>query len=794
MHNWCSLAVVVVSAAGAAPAWAQSFVPVDQVPQRVRDLPKFVRPEVSQTYRIDWAQLDAELELARAAGRDGREGAMGPGPLAPVIALPAPDGSSRTYRVIEAPIMEPELAAKFPAFRTYRLLGVEDQSAVGRIDVTSQGLRGMIRTGSGMIFIDPYSGGDQEYISVYNLHDFNGAADWACHVGPQHAIVPAPAAGEPATPEGPGVPIRTYRMAMACSGEYGAYQATVQGRSPNAADAFAAIVTVTNRVNVTFEADIGVRFLLVANNNLLAFFDPATDPYPDADPTCTSNPAADCSGGYLNVNTGAINTVIGAANYDIGHVLTRVRGGVAYLRAACNANVKGGGVSGIPRGGEVEPASALVPMHELGHQFGANHTFNGVLGRCNANINGTTNWEPGGGSTLMAYPGACPVDGTIGVGDTDNLALFADPYFHTGSLIEMRSFLASASSNCSASLPTANPDTPVLAGVTTSGLSIPPSTPFTLSALAVDASPNVVFTWDELDVGPAQRLTGPTSVDNGSSALFRSFPPVSSGVRTIPRLPDLIAGVSYIGERMPTFTGVTRKFRVSVRDNQGASVSSGLVNVNIAATVPFVVSAPVGGQILRGPTIPVAWNAGAIAPAPISTTSVTVTLSLDGGLTFPYTLGAGLPNSGSAQVSVGNLVSEQARVKVAADGNIFFNISGVFALRPPCPSDYNRDGFLNLDDLGDFITDYYSAPPIPGGVQPAAPTFAGTSVGFGVPCPGARDAPAPYAPNAYRVNGFRVGFSADGSNACPLSPDQAFPNLDNLGDFITAYYAAGPTC
>jgi hypothetical protein len=109
---------------------------------------------------------------------------------------------------------------------------------------------------------------------------------------------------------------------------------------------------------------------------------------------------------------------------------------------------------------------------------------------------------------------------------------------------------------------------------------------------------------------------------------------------------------------------------------------------------------------------------------------------------------------------------------------------------PPCPMDYNADGFRNLDDLGDFITDYYVTPAIPGGAQPNAPTMANMDVGFGIPCPMAPNAPAPYASNAYIQNGYRVGYSPDNSNSCPFDPAQLFPNLDNLNDFITAYYAS----
>jgi hypothetical protein len=132
-------------------------------------------------------------------------------------------------------------------------------------------------------------------------------------------------------------------------------------------------------------------------------------------------------------------------------------------------------------------------------------------------------------------------------------------------------------------------------------------------------------------------------------------------------------------------------------------------------------------------------------------------------------------------------------------GRIFLSNQGVFLtcnfmwiLTPQstgCEAEYNGDGTLNLDDLSDFITDFYTVPPIPGGLQPSAPTYSDVAIGWGVPCDQAGDAPAPYAVNAYRADGYRVGFSADGSNACPGDPGQTFPSLDNLSEYITEYYS-----
>ncbi len=84
-----------------------------------------------------------------------------------------------------------------------------------------------------------------------------------------------------------------------------------------------------------------------------------------------------------------------------------------------------------------------------------------------------------------------------------------------------------------------------------------------------------------------------------------------------------------------------------------------------------------------------------------------------------------------------------------------------FTPPPACALDYNLDGNLNPDDLGDFITDYYTSPHIPG------------PGGYATPCP--ENAP-PYD------NGYKANYTMDGSPQC----NPPFP--DNLGDYITSYY------
>ena len=491
---------------------------------------------------------------------------------------------------------------------------------------------------------------------------------------------------------------RTVRIAVACTGEYGARQSQIQGNAPNAADAMAAIVTVVGRANVVYEADLGVRFNLVANNDQIVFFDPLTDPYSTS---CDGVAGADCSGEYLAQNINLLNQRIGQANFDVGHLMTRVFGGVAYLFSVCSGN-KAGGISGIPRGGDIDPLSALVVIHELGHQFGANHTFSGSRGRCRNNVRLASAWEAGSGSSPMAYAGGCPV------GDlppSDNIVQFAEPYFHHGSVLEMQAFLASA--GCPVQTITTNA-IPVLTGITFS-TAIPPGTPFVLSASAIDANGDALtYSWEEFDSGASRPLSGDGSEDTGVGALFRIFRPVSSGQRTFPQIADVLSNVPTPGEKLPTVTGVNRRFRVIVRDNSpltGATAISPFVTLTIAGTSPFAVLSPVENARLRAGPTTVTWSVGGTNVAPISCSSVTVRLSTDAGATFTTVLGS-FANNGTASVTLPNVSAASARIRVDANDRIFFAMSRPIALLPACAADVSGDGIVDGSDFIGFINSF----------------------------------------------------------------------------------------
>lgn len=159
------------------------------------------------------------------------------------------------------------------------------------------------------------------------------------------------------------------------------------------------------RVNAVFENELSLTMVLIPNNSLII--------------SVTNNSLTSNNNGILlDESTGFINSGVGEFNYDIGHMLSTNGGGVAYVSQVCQS-LKGGGVSGSPspEGANFE----ATIMHEMGHQYGSRHTFNGNTGGCTANISPTSAYEPGSGSTIMAYPGLC---------GAQNVQTTTDLYFH----------------------------------------------------------------------------------------------------------------------------------------------------------------------------------------------------------------------------------------------------------------------------------------------------------------------------------------------------------------------------
>jgi Ca2+-binding RTX toxin-like protein len=624
---------------------------LDEIPSVRSSVPPAIQPSQFQAFSLNAASLQAALANAPQESAAANSAAR----VLPLeITLPMPDGTFTRFQVEESPIMEPELAAKFPDIKTYRGQGIDDPAASLRFDVTPAGFHAQVLSPSGTYYIDPYYPLDEGPYISYFKRDYLNRPDFTFYEDPleealerDESLMPGDVASIAETPilaRSAGGNLRTYQLAVAATGEY------TQFHGGTVALGQAAIVTAINRVTGIYENELAIGLQLVANNDALVYTNPATDPY-------TNNNASV----LLSQNQANIDTVIGNANYDIGHVFSTAGGGLASLGVVGLSGQKARGETGLsnPIG---DPFYVDYVAHEIGHQFSARHTFNGCGGGSFGN-----GYEPGSGSTIMAYAGIC---------GSDNLQLNSDPYFHSASFDAIRAFVTTGVANTAATItPTGNTIPTVSAGL---DYIIPAATPFQLTATGLDTDGDpLTYNWEEYDVGPAQAVSEP---DNGLSPLFRSFLPTTDASRTFPRLPDLLNNTTTVGEKLPTIDRALN-FRVTVRDNRsgGGGVNSDDMRITAIDTgTPFQVTSHNSADTRAGNTIEtLTWEVAGTSGGLIDTATINILLSTDGGYTYPMVLAADTPNDGSQPIVFPNVEATDARIKIEAVNNIFFDISDV---------------------------------------------------------------------------------------------------------------------
>jgi len=586
------------------------------------------------------------------------------------IDLPLPDGSFSQVKVLESPIMEEALSAKYPDIKTYKVFG---DNISGRIGYTYKGFHGILFTENGTVYIDPVgqsSGTYHSYSRKSYMDFYSGTKEFQClaedEAHEMHSLMNERGGRS-------GEQMRTYRLALACTGEYAQFHGgTVNG-------ALSAMVVSMNRINGVYEREFSITMILIGNNDLLIFLNPATDPY-------TNNSGSQ----MLGQNQSTVTSIIGSSNYDIGHVFSTGGGGVAFYQSVCSNN-KARGVtgSGSPIG---DPFDIDYVAHEMGHQFGGSHTFNATTGSCGGgNRAGGTAFEPGSGATIMAYAGIC--------GSGDNIQSNSDDYFHAGSFDEIIFYSQnSTGNNCAVITNTGNtaPTVTVPAG----GFFIPKETPFVLRGSATDAEDaSLTYCWEEMDLGPA----GSVGAATGTAPIFRSWPAVNNGERTFPRLVNVVAGNTALGEDYATYTR-EMNFRLSVRDNNPAGGGQDFDELSFDVDGnkgPFVVTSPTtSAQIEAGTYFTVTWDVAQTDQAPINCQSVHIMFCTNNGLIISDTLATAVPNTGSYTVQMPASTGAGRRIRVEAADNIFFNINpGIFQIVSPTAIE---GATINLNLTPDF--------------------------------------------------------------------------------------------
>jgi uncharacterized repeat protein (TIGR01451 family) len=589
------------------------------------------------------------------------------------IPLPMPDGSLVRFAIYEAPIMAPELAAKYPQIKTYAGQGLDDPAYTARLDLTPHGFHGIIGSPKGTIYIDPLLKGNITYYASYFKKDYQLRpgdvfteeliADELQTVLPQAiSTLELPASG---------TELRTYRLALAATGEYTIYHGgTVE-------DGLAAQVIAMNRVNFIYETEVAIRMVLIPNNTDIIFTDPETDPYTN-----------DNGMKMLTENKKTLNDIIGVENFDVGHVFSTGGGGVSMLGVPCNDAFKAESVTGLPNPiGDAFYVDYVA--HEMGHEWGANHTYNGDESNCASGRSATAAYEPGSASTIMGYAGIC--------GDQD-LQQHSDAYFHPISFDEIVTYSTLGEGNtCAVITDTGNTPPEILSG--SGGYTIPVDTPFTMTGSASDADDDpLTYAWDQWDLGPAG--PPPPLPDYVVPPHFRSFTATESPARTFPRMYDIVNNVNTIGEILPLIDG-TLHFRFTARDNRvgGGGVNSAIYEIYVTSEAgPFLVTVPNEAiSWLAGETQIVTWDVANTTAAPVSCSEVSLDLSTDGGYTYPISLVASTANDGSEEITVPSIATTSARVRVACLTNIFFDISDAdFSILAP-------DLTIAMAHNGDYI-------------------------------------------------------------------------------------------
>lgn len=579
------------------------------------------------------------------------------------ILMPDEKGQLQKFQVWEYSNFSPELQAQFPNIRSYVGIGITDPTAYLRFSVSELGISSTVLKSGGSSFIEPYAEASNIYAayeSSSRLLDEKEA--FVCST--MNEIAEDNSVSETSNRSNNQV-FKTFRLAMSAQAEYSQYHIT-RANAESATDdekkavVLAAINNTVNRVNALYEKDLAVHFNLIANTTSIIYLNATTDPY---------------TGSYNSEVQSTLTSVIGAANYDIGHVLVYAgpNGNAGCIGCICNSN-KGSAFTS-----HYIPVSDIFDIdyvaHEMGHQVGANHThtYSGSEGS-------GVQVELGSGNTIMAYTGI------TGAYDTQ---FNSNDFFTYRNILQIQNNLANKA--CAVNTPIVNTPPVVDAGP---DVTIPMNTPFVLKGNVTDAENDAMtYVWEQNN-----SATTSSQFTSGSYASptktggpnFKMFPPKSEPVRYFPEFGKVLAGVNATRWEALSTVARTLDFTLTARDNSplGSQTQTDAMKITVSAAAgPFVVTAPAFGESLASnTTYVVKWNVANTNVAPVNTANVNIKLSTDGGKTFT-TVAANTPNDGEESITIpSNATTANAYIMVEAVNNVYFAMSPSFVV------DYSVNG------------------------------------------------------------------------------------------------------
>lgn len=598
-------------------------------------------PSSFDLYELDLSGLSASLQGSPVRGKlASRE---------VTIQFPSVTGVFERYTIMETNTLHPDLQAKYPGIKSYAGKGIDDPSATIRFSVSQLGFHGMVMSGkTNMSYIDPYTE-DKKIYKVYSRSSLNREEeDFQCLVDSEIKSLDNPRkyTGHKTNDS----KLRKYRLAIACTADYGNIFAGSGTNAQKTANILAQMNVTMTRVNGVYERDLAITMEIVPNNDQIIYFGATnSDPWTNE---------------FNSTTQTVIDNAIGDANYDIGHLFlsTQDNGNAGCIGCVCTSGSKGSAFTARtnPTG---DPFDIDYVAHEMGHQFGGYH----VMNTCSRSGSGSTEVEPASGSTIMGYAGIC----------SSNVQSNSDAYFAYVNIRDISNNIQNGvSSGCAQEINLSNNPPTANAGA---DYTIPRSTAFVLRGAGTDPDGDVLtYCWEQNDPERAPGNGSPVSTWN-RGPMFRSVEGTTSPNRYMPNLNDVIAGnLSPTWEVVPSVAR-TMEFALTVRDNAagGGQTNDDLMTVTVNGSAgPFVVNAPNTAVTWNvGQSQTVTWDVAGTSSAPVSCANVNILLSTDGGLTYPITLAANTPNDGSQSITVPNNVSTTCRIMVEAADNIFYDIS-----------------------------------------------------------------------------------------------------------------------
>ncbi|SIQ12454.1 reprolysin-like metallopeptidase [Maribacter ulvicola] len=569
-----------------------------------------------------------------------------------IMYFPDESGKLVPFLVENAHLFSEELALKYPAIKSYKGIALHDATKQIRFSVSHKGIQSTISTSgeNGGLFMQKSAG--DIYVLYRRTQQEERDVDFICKTLPEIKEYSQNLTAKLVDNQ----TLRKFRVAISASGEYTAFHGGTK------ADALAAINATLTRINAVFERDLAITLELIANTDLVIYTNAETDPY---------------TGSLSSQVQNTLTSVIGEANYDIGHLFNQQKnaldGNSGFIGAVCVDGRKGSGYTTLssPVG---DAFDIDLVAHEMGHQFGANHSFSHTSEGTMVQV------EPASGTTIMGY---------AGITGNNNVAANSDDYFHYVSIVQIQEYLATISCGVAEVL-TNNPPT-----VTPlEDYIIPKGTPFVLKGEAndVDVLDVLSYAWEQIDNGIVTQAT--FGSDNPAGANFRSLPPKLTSERYFPNLERILAGaltqtVPTSGSAWETLSNVGRdlNFSLTVRDNalNGGQSDSDEMTVSVVNEAgPFLVTSQnAEASFEAGSVQTITWDVAHTDILPVKAETVSVFLSTDSGMTYPVALTENTLNDGSQAIIIPNIATSAGRIMVKADDNIFFAVNAVdFSITP----------------------------------------------------------------------------------------------------------------